>query len=116
VAFNGNKENDYLVKVMQLNYGAINNLSSAQLGNTATNQELNKQADYFLNALDLVASRASKDIPSDTSALKSSLQKKGLNEIKDELVQLSKQYKESGMDASVLSFATKIIQENGKQN
>jgi hypothetical protein len=82
VSFNRNKENDYLVKVMQLNYGAINNLPVAQLGNTATNEELNRQSDYFLNAMELVSAYASKDVPSDTSVLKNSVQKKELNEIK----------------------------------
>jgi hypothetical protein len=116
MAFNGNKENDYLVRVMQLNYSAINNLPSAQLGNTVTNEELNKQSDYFLNAVELIASQANKGVPSDTSVLKSSAQKRELNEIRDELIRVSKEYKESGMDASVLSFATKIIKENAKEN
>jgi hypothetical protein len=116
VAFNGNKENDYLVKVMQLNYGAINNLPAAQLGNTATNEELNRQADYFLNAMELVSSHANKDVPSDTSVLKNSTQKKELNEIRDELVRLSKEYKNSGIDASVVNFASKIIKDNEAKN
>jgi hypothetical protein len=116
VSLSGNKENDYLVKVMQLNYGAINNLPSAQLGNSATNEELNRQADYFLSAMEMISSHANKDVPSDTSVLKNSAQKKGLNEIKDELVRLSKEYRNSGMDASVVNFATKIIKDNETKN
>ena len=116
MAFNGNRENDYLVRVMQLNHNAISNLSSSQLGNTAANEALNTQADYFLKAVDLVQAHASKQAPVDTSVLSRSLQQKELNIIKDELVRVSKEYSQSGTDPAVLSFATKIIKDSGKEN
>jgi hypothetical protein len=43
MSLNGNRENDFLVRVMQLNYGAINNVADAGLGGIATNEELTKQ-------------------------------------------------------------------------
>jgi hypothetical protein len=116
MAFNGNRQNDYLVRVMQLNHSAISNLSSSPLGNAAANEVLNTQADYFLKAVDLVKAHASKQAPIDTSVLNHSLQQKELPLIKDELLRVSKEYSQSGTDPSVLSFATKIIKDSGKEN
>jgi hypothetical protein len=115
MSLNGNRENDFLVRVMQLNYGAINNVADAGLGGTATNEELTKQTNIFLEANALLPPNPKEDTSAGSAILKNSIQKRGLGNIKDELVKISEEYKLSGMDPSVLSFATKIIKESGKK-
>jgi hypothetical protein len=115
MSLNGNRENDFLVRVMQLNYGAINNVADAGLGGTATNEELTKQTNIFLEANALLPPNPTEDTAAGSAILKNSIQKRGLGDIKDELVKISEEYKLSGMDPSVLSFATKIIKETGKK-
>ena len=116
ISLNGNREHDYLVKVMQLNYAAINNLVDAELGIAATNTELTKQADLFLEANALLPPDTMVDSASGAITLKNSMQKPGLSNIKDELVQISEEYKRSGMDPKLLSFADKILGQSGKKN
>jgi hypothetical protein len=115
IRFTGNRENDFLVKVMQLNYGAINNVAEAELGISATNNELANQTDLFFEANALLSPGGSVDSAAGISTFKTSMEKRRLNEIKDELVRISEEYKRSGMDPSVLSFATKIIKSSGKK-
>jgi len=115
MSLNGNRENDFLVRVMQLNYGAINNVADAGLGGTATNDELTKQTNLFLEANALLPPNPKEDTSAGSAILKNSIQKRGLGDIKDELIKISEEYKLSGMDPSVLSFATKIIKESGKK-
>ena len=114
ISLNSNRENDFLVKVMQLNYSAIGNVADAALGSTATNKELTKQSNLFLEANALLPPNNKDDFAGGIGNSKNVIQKRRLSDIKDELVRISEEYKRSGMDAAVLSFATKIIRDTAK--
>jgi len=114
ISLNGNRENDFLVKVMQLNYSAITNVADAALEGTATNEELTKQSNLFLAANALLPPNNNEAVAGESGNAKNVMQKMSLSDIKDELVRISEEYKRSGMDATVLSFATKIIKDTAK--
>ena len=114
ISLNSNRENDFLVKVMQLNYSAIGNVADAALGGTATNKELTKQSNLFLEANALLPPNNNEEFAGGTGNSKNLIQKRRLSDIKDELVQISQEYKRSGMDAAVRSFATKVIKTTVK--
>ena len=112
----GNKEQEYLHNIMFLQYRSIDAIEK-EYEDTKAVREMNKELQAFDEALQLMH-----NLPKDSSSSSSNskaldITKTGsINQIQQQILSISTEYKASGKDPNILAFADRMISKTKKED